>query len=271
MTRKASSSRTQTMDMAIQKEMESDIYRAKKYLKDNSVVIDVGANVGYFSLFVLRNFESLKVVAIEPHPRNFKLMKENLRDFTLDMHQVALNGDSGTIMLFDFGEESSACHSIYNLGRKDAKPIEVKSITLEELLRRSNISNIDFLKLDCQGAEYNIFFTMNRSIQQQINYIAMEVHNSIANQHETIGKIPKALRKKIKLFKKLSLTHKIIEGSIYSSSVQVWQKKTKNNFFSIINIYIIYPLYARLFLGSFLLMKTLKRRINLQPNGIYTT
>ena len=135
-------------------------------------------------------------------------------------------------------------------------------------MQRSNISRIDFLKLDCQGAEYNIFFTMIRSIQQKINYIAMEVHNSISNQHETIGKIPKALSKKIKLFKKLSTTHKIIEGSIYSSSVQVWQKKSKNNYFSIFNIYIIYPLYARLFLGSFLLMKSLKRSVNLQLNGI---
>jgi len=249
------------MDKAIQKEMEGDIYKAKKYLKNNSVVIDVGANIGYFSLFVLRHFENLKVVAIEPHPRNFKVMKENLRDYTLDMHQVALDGDSGKILLFDFGEESSACHSIYNLGRLDAKPIEVKSITLEELMRRSNISNIEFLKLDCQGAEYNIFSTLNRSIQRKINYIAMEVHSSIANQHETIGKIPKALRKKVKLFKKLSLTHKIIEGSIYSSSVQVWQKKSKYNFFSTINVCIIYPLYARLFLGSFLLLKSLKRRI----------
>ena len=68
------------MDKAVQKEMERDIYKAKKYLKNNSVVVDVGANVGYFSLFVLRNFENLKVVAIEPHPRNFKAMKENLRD-----------------------------------------------------------------------------------------------------------------------------------------------------------------------------------------------
>lgn len=249
------------MDKAVQKEMERDIYKAKKYLKNNSVVVDVGANVGYFSLFVLRNFENLKVVAIEPHPRNFKAMKENLRDYTLDMHQVALDGDSGIILLFDFGDESSACHSIYSLGRQDAKPIEVKSITLEELMQRSNISNIDFLKLDCQGAEYNIFFTLNRSIQRKINYIAMEVHHSISNQHETIGKIPKALSKKIKLFKKLSLTHKIIEGSIYSSSVQIWQKKSKNNFFSILNIYFIYPLYARLVLGLFLLMKSLKRRI----------
>jgi tRNA1(Val) A37 N6-methylase TrmN6 len=64
-----------TMDKAIQKEMERDIYKTKKYLKNNSVVIDVGANIGYFSLFVLRNFENLKVVAIEPHPRNFEMMK----------------------------------------------------------------------------------------------------------------------------------------------------------------------------------------------------
>ena len=250
------------MDRAIQKEMERDIYQAKKYVKNHGVVVDVGANVGYFSLFVLRNFENLRVIAIEPHPRNFELMKENLRDYSPDMHQVALNGDSGTIALFDFGEESSACHSIYDLGRSDAKPIEVQSITLEELMQRSNLSHIDFLKLDCQGAEYNVFFTMKRSIQQKIHYIAMEVHNSISNQHETIGKIPRAIGKKIKLFRKLSLTHQIIEGSIYSSSVQVWQKKTRNNLFAALNVYIIYPLYARLFLGSFLLMKSLKRSLS---------
>jgi len=247
------------MDRAIQQEMERDIYKAKTYIQNHGVVIDVGANVGYFSLFVLKNFEKLKVIAIEPHPRNFELMKENLRDYSPELHQVALNGDSGTIELFDFGEESSACHSIYHLGRSDAKPIEVQSITLEELMQRSNISHIDFLKMDCQGAEYQVFFTMRRSIQQKINYIAMEVHNSISNQHETIGKIPRALGKKIKLFRKLSSTHQIIEGSIYSSSVQVWQKKTSNRLFSVLNVYLIYPLYARLFLGSFLLLKSLKR------------
>jgi len=258
------------MDRAIQREMERDVYRAKKYVKNHDVVIDVGANVGYFSLFVLQNFEHLKVVAVEPHPRNYELMQENLRDYPVDMHQVALNGDSGTIVLFDFGDESSACHSIYDLGSPDAKPIEVPSITLEELMQRSRLTHIDFLKLDCQGAEYNIFSAMDLSIQQTIHFIAMEVHNSISNQHETIGRIPKALRKKIKLFKKLSATHQIIEGSIYSSSVQVWQKKSKDKGFSRIHIYIIYPLYARLFLGSLFLMKSLKRSVNRYINGIYT-
>jgi hypothetical protein len=65
----------------------------------------------------------------------------------------------------------------YALGNSDAATDQVDVLTLDELLDRLGIERVDFLKLDCEGAEYGILNTATDVLLQRIGCISLEFHD----------------------------------------------------------------------------------------------
>lgn len=129
------------------------------------------------------------------------------------------------VTLYDFGLDASACHSIYDLGCEGAIPIQVVGDTLQNILQRNGIDRLRFLKLDCQGGEYEIIPNTPFDILEKVDYIAMEVHSMIAKHRCVLGTIPEYEVKKEKLYQHLSKTHSLIVGNAKDDSIQLWQNK----------------------------------------------
>ncbi|MGA2030237.1 MAG: FkbM family methyltransferase, partial [Verrucomicrobiota bacterium] len=142
-------------------------------------VVDVGANAGYFSLWWLSRFPGSTVIAVEPMPNNFALLERNKNlNPGKKFHVVncAMRSQSGNVTLnFDQSDSfTTAASALKNTGALDE--ISVKAISLPQLLADFNLSRIDFLKLDCEGSEYDILYHCDQAVLDSIRYISMETH-----------------------------------------------------------------------------------------------
>lgn len=107
----------------------------------NEVVVDIGAGIGDFTL--LASQKSHIVYAIEPDEKAFQYLKKN----------IAVNKLKNVISL-----------NIY-----------ANKWTLKWLLA-NKINQIGFLKIDCEGCEYEVLSTVSNETISKINYISMEIH-----------------------------------------------------------------------------------------------
>ena len=133
--------------------VETDYLR--KNINSNAICVDIGANIGYFTMLMAQKASSGFVHAFEPIKLNASLLKASadLNGFThLRINQCAVGDVDGEV---SFSQSSdSAYSSMIDTNRKPLDRIfTVPSITLDTYLEREGISRIDVLKADVEGAE----------------------------------------------------------------------------------------------------------------------
>jgi len=150
-------------------EFELNRLRGKK-------IVDAGAYVGLFSL-VASTFAK-EVVSIEPHPINFKLLQLNL-----EINNVrniipinkALWSKSETLTLYE-GEHTGANTILKKSGNRK---FNVSSITLKDILE--GFGEIDLLKMNIEGAEFEVLNKLDSNILENIKSIVTECHLKVGD------------------------------------------------------------------------------------------
>lgn len=156
-----------------------EIFKKLIYLVEVSppqVVIDLGAQIGGFSLYALDRCPGSVVYSLEPDPENYKYLLENIKINNVEKYITPINmaaySDNMPI-LFNRSEDSTRAGSIYYAGNET---IEVMAITLNELFRIYSIDKCDILKIDIEGAEYDVMYSCPSEVLNRINKIYMECH-----------------------------------------------------------------------------------------------
>ena len=159
-------------------------------LKPNMRVIDLGANLGIYTLRALR--KKCMVFAYEPTPRTFDLLRQNIKasgfaeSGRIQAYQMAVSDQCGTI---NFYENPSMCghNSIY--GESGQQPIEVSVTTLDSQL--DTLQRIDLIKMDIEGAEYHALLGMRELIRRNPD---LQIIMEFAPEHiRRAGREPEAL------------------------------------------------------------------------------
>jgi len=161
----------------------------------NSTVIDIGANIGVYSLYASQA-QGTKVYAFEPMPKNFTMLQQNIKQNGLEKQifafPMAVSGKKETRELF-LG--SSPAHSFlpmkeapFHAKFENPEPqdsIQVPCISLQDVFDTYHIDTCDVLKLDCEGAEYDILYNISAEYYNRIAQIRMEYHNHLGNKRNT--------------------------------------------------------------------------------------
>jgi FkbM family methyltransferase len=147
-------------------------------------VIDCGAHVGSFALWLSR-WSDASIVCVEPNPSVLPLLEHNLRPIKdrVRVWPLAVGGTAGTRVLHDQGFAAAA--SLERRSPRD-QAVEVEAITLDELVERSGFARVDLLKMDIEGAEFEVFRTARPQTLQRINAALIEWH-PFAGQPEEIA------------------------------------------------------------------------------------
>ncbi len=174
---------------------------------DQPVIIDVGGNMGYFALYSFLRKPKAQVFSFEPVPRNFACLKENKAahpDFDWSLYNTAVSNETGEHDFF-YDEEYSpegvdVSASLFSSDRittvnTSHKRIKVPVLNLSEWMKENSINHCDLLKLDCEGAEYNIIYSMPDEHFQNIRYIVGDVHK-MSGANENIDALADFLRSK---------------------------------------------------------------------------
>jgi FkbM family methyltransferase len=147
----------------------------------NPVVFDVGANVGNYSKMILKKFDHCELYCFEPHPKNFKLLKRNLKNKSLNLFNVALGEDNNKIELYDYNDKNGSTHASNNkevftkMYKKKFVKYKVNLIRLDDFIKDNKIKKIDLIKIDVEGNELSVLKGSKRIINNSIaNIIQFE-------------------------------------------------------------------------------------------------
>lgn len=139
-------------------------------LTKDSVVVDAGAHRGEFSAEIIRRF-GCRCHLVEANPRLVEtLMMARAESITT----AALGGRDGRGMLHV--SENPEASSLFDAGAATTS-VEVETISLATLMRRLGLTRIDLLKLDIEGAEFDLIAATPDQILQRINQITVEFHD----------------------------------------------------------------------------------------------
>jgi FkbH-like protein/FkbM family methyltransferase len=196
----------------------AEIFRDECYLRhgvrlnDGDTVVDIGANIGMFSLFVLSRCQNAKVYAFEPSPVVYELLKANGEAYGSNVRcfQCGVSDHSKTAE-FTFYENSSVFSSFHPDAGEDKKAIEavvrnvlgaeagedsyesfVQELTAERLhqrtyqcrlvsvsdiIRENRIEKINLLKIDAEKSELEILAGIEEADWARIDQIVIEIHD----------------------------------------------------------------------------------------------
>jgi len=164
-----------------------DFYKTTKLfsnLPTKITVIDIGANEGFFAALVLSKVKDAVVYAFEPLPSNVRKI-ERLKEINpfaenkiiIDAKAVT-DGSTPTVELFtqQVSAESSIASIYREFDARNSKSLQVPAITLRNIIDDNNLVEVNLLKLDCEGAEYEILYSTDAIALKKIKRMLIEVH-----------------------------------------------------------------------------------------------
>lgn len=140
--------------------------------KDENIqnIVDVGANLGMFSVAARIGFRDAKIHSYEPNPNNIATLGKHGKEFNFEIHEEALGLEAGKGQL--------ALTTTHDTSARIIKSdIDTGVIVLSDLgtvINRFENQKIDLLKLDCEGAEFEIL--RNSDVLKNVRFITMEYH-----------------------------------------------------------------------------------------------
>jgi len=135
-------------------------------VKPNMVVVDIGANIGYFTLLAAELVGSSGTVyAFEPEPENYALLKRNIElnsYANIQPIETAVSNESGFIQLY-LSAMDNGSHSIYDTAARGVAATQtVATTTLDAFLEKEGWPKIDLVKIDVEGAETTVLAGMEQ-------------------------------------------------------------------------------------------------------------
>jgi FkbM family methyltransferase len=152
-------------------------------LTPDSVFLDIGANVGYYSLIVSAKLgRSGRVLAFEPNPRMVARLRANIELSSapgIEIFALALSSDSGRATLFSPGSGNQGEASLVNQGWGECEQYSVPVSRLDDCLP-PDLERVDLIKIDVEGAEALVFEGAKRTIIRFAPAILLEINERAA-------------------------------------------------------------------------------------------
>jgi FkbM family methyltransferase len=148
----------------------------------NQLIIDIGGNVGNYSLDFLKVNPQQQIFVFEPHPTTFKSLSQNLENFAnVELFNKGVSDTNGELQLFDYQEQDGSTHAslfqdvIEDIHGKTSISHTVDVVALDEFLEKKDIDRVHLLKIDTEGNELNVLEGARRYLgEQRIDIIHIE-------------------------------------------------------------------------------------------------
>ncbi len=181
-----------------------DQYCGREFIKNNSIIIDVGANIGIFTLFAAHLSRGGKIYAFEPATKTFNILNRTIvaNNLTPNIHTInkALGDEDGRAILLVGADEVGGANlidkSLCLSGKEDIFNIseEVSMTTLDKFIGENNIKKVDFIKIDAEGYEKQIIKGAREVIKKFSPVIACSAYH-LKNDETEIPKLVLSINK----------------------------------------------------------------------------
>jgi FkbM family methyltransferase len=140
-------------------------------IKQGDVVLDIGANIGYYTLIFAKLVgQNGKVFAFEPEPANFRLLEKNVSvngSSNVIPEQKAVSNRNEKKKLY-LNKQNAGMHTIYKSKNANLSSVEIETVSLDNYFSNYR-GKIDFIKMDIEGSEYTALEGMQTILKRQNN------------------------------------------------------------------------------------------------------
>lgn len=180
--------------------LKREIFKKGRYdhpgfkIQETDTVVDIGANMGFFSIWAAQKAQKGKIFALEPVKESFDLMQLNIKKNgirNIQPVQAAVGIEGKCLEIVKYPGFNAINHLNGNTPTIVTKLLvgfltsqglrrrvieKISTISLDHIIEENKIDRIDYLKLDCEGGEFNILRTLSDKGFAKICKIAMEFH-----------------------------------------------------------------------------------------------
>jgi len=155
-----------------------------RYLSPGGLFIDLGANEGYLSVLASQLVGPRgTVIAIEPQSRLQHVICTNLQAndcFNVRLVRCVVSDTTGKAQLSLAPTVNTGSSSLFRPTKYSLPTEEVPSLRLSDLIDRLGVERCDLMKVDIEGAEYDVFLSATEVLRKGIfRHIALEIHTTI--------------------------------------------------------------------------------------------
>jgi FkbM family methyltransferase len=149
-------------------------------LKDTKCFVDVGANIGYYSVLASKIASNAVIYSFEMDASNYTILNKNLtlnNCINANMYQVAVSDINGIVGYIGDPSNPSPMYSLSNFASQDSSKnaISVKAITLDDFFIDKKLIP-DLIKIDVEGAELKVLRGMHHLLEQGNIKFFIEIH-----------------------------------------------------------------------------------------------
>lgn len=147
-----------------------------KYRVDPSVIVDCGANIGLATVYLKNKFPNATIIAIEPEPSNFELLKKNTEKYdNIYCLRCGVWNRPTNLRITD--------HKRGNWGftveeTDENEPGTIPAISIDEIMHKYNLDHIDILKMDIEGSEQKVFESNADKWLPFVKVMVVEFHDA---------------------------------------------------------------------------------------------
>jgi len=150
-------------------------YNIKGMPSNCDTIIDCGANIGLFSLYVKQKYPSAKIIVIEPESENFDLLVENTKfyDDIVCLHKGIWYKECFLKIVDELAEKWG-----FQVEESEQET-NVQAISITDIIKKYNIEKIDILKIDIEGSEKHIFEKGSNAWLPYVKVLIIELHDNM--------------------------------------------------------------------------------------------
>ncbi len=126
-----------------------NVYGLSQQLSDLKSILDIGANVGFFSIAARSRYPGATIHAYRPNPRTLPFLHSNVEQLGVTIYPEALGAGEGHVSVIDTGD----CNGARTVESSEGP---IMQVSLDRAIARIG-GTVDLLKLDCVGAEWEMF------------------------------------------------------------------------------------------------------------------
>lgn len=143
-------------------------------LREKAVVVDIGANVGVFSLYADRWARDVQLHCFEPNPQVHGMLEENLKHTqNAELYHVGLSDRDGELMLYQHPENTGEASTSFR--HEGAKKVPVPVVHAGRAFKEIGLKQVDVLKIDTEGAEVAILKALEDFLPD-VSVVMVEYH-----------------------------------------------------------------------------------------------
>ncbi|MGH2980189.1 MAG: FkbM family methyltransferase [Solirubrobacterales bacterium] len=150
----------------------------RKYTGDPRVIVDLGSNIGATVVYFRLKYPEASIVAVEPDPFAFEKLRRNTAGFEgIELRNVAVTAEPGQVTLYQHSQSWGS--SLFEWWQ-GATPVSVPAQTLDGLIAELGLERIDLLKIDIEGAEFQVL-PSSRQLHR-VQAIIGEIHAYLSDE-----------------------------------------------------------------------------------------